>query len=238
MKALVLLASLGVLTSSAPAFAQAAPAQQPAAQAPAAQQPRPATPPATQGTAPPAAPPAQVPFPAGSKYAYVNIQGIMQFSADGKAATAKLQGEQKKLQAEAEQRHKTMEASQQKLQTGGTLLSEAARAQLEKDIEKMQRDGERFEQDAQADLTEMQQKLQTEFNRKLFPVLEKMCKDLGLQMLFSAGDSGLIWAEPGLDLTMDAAKRMDTAPTPPPLPATAAPATPPAAPGAATPPKR
>jgi len=100
----------------------------------------------------------------------------------------------------------------------------------------MQRDGERFEQDAQADLTDMQQKLQAEFNRKLFPVLEKLCKDLGLQMLFSAGDSGLIWAEPGLDVTMEAVKRMDAAPTPPPVAAT--PAAQPPAPGVATPPKR
>jgi len=240
MKAFVLVASLGVLSSSAPAFAQAA---APAGQAPATSQPpKPAAPPAAAPApaTPPAAPLVQVPFPQGSKYAYVNIQGIMQLSADGKAAAAKIVAEQKRLQAEAEQRHKTMEASQQKLQTGSTLLSEAARAQLEKDIEKMQRDGERFEQDAQADLTDMQQKLQADFNRKLFPVLEKLCKDMGLQMLFSAGDSGLIWAEPGLDLTQEAVKRLDVAPTPPPAPAAPPAAAPTAAPpsGAGTPPKR
>ena len=110
-------------------------------------------------------------------------------------------------------------------------MNETARAQTEKDIEKMQRDGERFEQDAQAELTELQQQLQNEFNRKLFPVLQKMSEDFKLQMLFSAGDSGLIWAEPGLDLTMEAVKRMDVAPTPPPSAAApAAPSSTPAAP--------
>jgi outer membrane protein len=221
MKAIVVFASLGLLVTSAQAFAQAAPAAPPA-QPPAAA--RPQTPPPT---APPAPPPIQVPFPTGSKYAYINIQGIMQYSADGKSASAKLQAKQKTLQAEAEQRHKQMEASQQKLQTGATLMSETARGQLEKDIEKMQRDGERFEQDAQAELTELQQQLQQEFNRKLFPVLEKLSKDLQLQMLFSAGDSGLIWAEPGLDLTQDAVKRMDAAPAPPPAAPSSTPAAPP-----------
>ncbi len=30
-------------------------------------------------------------------------------------------------------------------------------------------------------------------------------------MLFSAGDSGVIWAEPGLDLTLEAVKQLDAA---------------------------
>ena len=29
------------------------------------------------------------------------------------------------------------------------------------------------------------------------------------QILFSAADAGVLWAEPGLDLTMDAVKKMD-----------------------------
>ena len=99
----------------------------------------------------------------------------MQLSADGKAAAAKLQAEAEEAQAEAEG-HKTDAGDPAEAADGGTLMSDAARAQLEKDIEKQQRDGERFEQDAQAELNELQQQLQTEFNRKLFPVLEKMCE--------------------------------------------------------------
>jgi Skp family chaperone for outer membrane proteins len=155
-----------------------------------------------------------VPFPAGAKFAYVNLPALTSMSVDGKAAASTYQAETKKRQTEAEAKAKKMQADQQRLETGGTVMSAEARAALEKDIAAQQRDGERFEQDAQAELNELQQVLQNEYNKKLFPVLEKMAKDYGLQMLFSAAESGLIWAEPGVDLTNEAVKRMDASPTP------------------------
>ena len=47
------------------------------------------------------------------------------------------------------------------------------------------------------------------------PVLEALSKEKGIQVLFSAADSGLIWAEPGIDLTLEAVKRLDSAPKAP-----------------------
>src|SRR5262249_57981922 len=102
--------------------------------------------------------------------------------------------------------------------------------QLEKDIDRQQREGERFQQDAQAEINELTQELQADFNKKLFPILEQISKEKGLQMLFSAADAGLIWAEPGLDLTMEAVKKLDAAT--PAMPSAAAPAPKPAAPAA------
>ena len=218
MRASVMRVACAVVFSVAGASAQAP-------QAPA----TPPTPPVPPAQAPAAAPAAPQPFPAGEKFGYVNLQGVMSQSADGKAAAAKLQAETKRKSAEAEAKMKAMQAIQQKLQTSGALMSADARAQLEKDAERQQREGERFEQDAQAELTEMQQQLQAEYNRKLFPVLEQLAKEVGVSMLFSAADSGLIWARPGLDLTAEAVKRMDAAPTPP-KPATPPPTAKPAAP--------
>jgi outer membrane protein len=186
----------------------------------------PATPPPAPAT--PATPPAPVPFPQGADVAYVNLQAVMAGSADGKSAQAKLQAETKKKSAEAEGMLKAMSANQQKLQTTGNLMTAEARLALENEIAKQQKAGERYEQDAQAELQELQRQLQEEYNKKLFPVLEQMAKDMNLLFLFSVADSGLIWAKPGLDLTSEAIKRMDVAPTPKPTPAPAKPATPPA----------
>jgi hypothetical protein len=47
------------------------------------------------------------------------------------------------------------------------------------------------------------------------PILVDISKEKGLQVLFSAGDAGVIWIEPGIDLTMEAVKRMDAAPAKP-----------------------
>jgi outer membrane protein len=203
MKGFAIAVALALVSSASPVFAQAA--AQPAAPAPA--RPAPAAPAAAAQPAPAPQPPA--PFPQGAKIAFVNLQAIAQLSADGKAANAKVQALAQKKQSEGAAKTKTLQDNQQKLQTSGSVMNDTARAQLEKDIERQTVEGQRFEQDAQAELTELQQQLQQEFQRKLMPILEALSKEKGLQALLSAADSGVVWADPGLDLTLEAVKKMD-----------------------------
>lgn len=207
MRSVVVLALVWIL-SAAPGHAQA-----------------PAPPPATQPPAQ-AAPAPQPPavFPQGAKIAFVNLQQIAQLSADGKASTARVQAIIAKKESEAAAKAKQLLDNQTKLQQGGPLLNDAARAQLERDIEKAQVDGQRFQQDAEAEITELQTQLQGDFQRKLFPILYQMSQEKGLHVLFSAADAGVIWADPGVDLTLEAVTRFDAAASA--KPAAAAPAAP------------
>ena len=215
MRGLVL--SVSLVMSASPAFAQAA--GQPAGQAPARPAPtqpapttpaKPATPPAAPAAQAPAPAPQPAPFPAGAKIGFVNLQAIAQMTADGKAAAAKVNALANKKQTEAAEKAKALQSNQTKLQTSGNVMSEQARGQLEKEIERQQVEGQRFEQDAQAELNELQQELQQEFQKKLLPILEEISKEKGLHALFSAGDAGVILlVEPGIDLTLEAVKRMD-----------------------------
>ena len=211
MRGFAIVAAAAFVVNVSPVFAQA-----PAGQAPA----RPAQPAAPARPAQPAAPAAQAapapqppaPFPQGAKLGFVNLQAIAQLSADGKSAATKVNALAQKKQTEAADKAKLLQTNQQKLETSGSVMSEAARAQLQKDIERQTVEGQRFEQDAQAELNELQQQLQQEFQTKLMPVLEALSKEKGLQVLFSAGDSGVIWAEPGIDLTLEAVARLDKMP--------------------------
>jgi outer membrane protein len=217
MKSLVVAAPLVVVLGVAPAFAQATAPEKPAAPAPATQQP--AAPAAQKPAAPPEpAPPLQppAPFPEGAKVAYVNLQAVAQLSADGKAAAAKVQALTAAKSKEIADRTKAIQAQQQKLESGAGVMAEPARAQLAKDIEKLTRDLERFQQDAQLEVNELQTSLQNTFQAKLLPVLEEISAEKGLHFLFSGADAGLIWAAPGLDLTLEAVKRFDAAGAPKP----------------------
>jgi Skp family chaperone for outer membrane proteins len=221
MKGFAIAVAAAFVVSASPVFAQAqagqapaarpaAPAQPPATARPA--QPAPAQPaPGQAAPTPPAPVPQPVPFPAGAKVGFVNLQAIAQLSADGKTAAQKVNALAQKKQTEAADKAKALQTNQQKLETSGSVMSEAARGQLQKDIERQTVEGQRFEQDAQAELNELQQQLQQEFQARLMPVLESISKEKGLQVLFSAGDSGVIWAEPGIDLTLEAVKRLDAA---------------------------
>ena len=86
---------------------------------------------------------------------------------------------------------------QDKLQAGGSVLNDTARAQLEKDIEKAQRDLQFAQQDAQTEVQDMTNQLQGEFQDKLNPIIEQLRVDKGLLMIFSIRDSGVVAAEPG-----------------------------------------
>ena len=207
MRGFQVAASLAFVLSAAPVFAQAAPAKP--AQAPPAQTPPAQTPP--KQVAPPAVMQPPAPFPAGAKIGVVNLQLIAQNSVEGKAASSRVQALIQKKQTEGGDKAKQLQANQQKLQTSGGVMSDAARAALEKDIERQQREGERFQQDAQAEVNELQQELQGEFQKKLFPLLQALAQEKGLQVLLSQQDAGVIWWEPGIDLTAEAVKKLDAA---------------------------
>jgi len=225
MKGSVIAASLACALSAAPVFAQTPAPQPKPAQQPAPAQPKPALPPATPpaqpaapvATTPPPQPPA--PFPAGAKIAFFQPEIAFQNSVEGKAALARVQALVQKKQNENSEKAKQLQANQQKLQTSGSVMNEAARSQLEKEIERQQKDAERFQQDAQAEINELQQEVQNDFVKKLSPIIDALAAEKGLHLVFNAGQSGISWAAPGLDLTPDVIKRLDTkTPSAPPKP--------------------
>lgn len=217
LKTMIVIAAVGAVLAASPGFAQGTgtapkPAGKPATQPPATQPPAtqpPATPPAGAQPAPAPQPPR--PFPEGAKLAFIDIQAIASNSSEGKTASAKLDEVKKKKNTELLAKNSSLKAMQDKLNAGGSVLSDSARAQLEKDIEKAQRDLQFAQQDAQTELTEMTNQLQTEFQEKLNPVIETLRVEKGLLIIFSIRDAGVVAAEPGLDLSSEVVKRFDAA---------------------------
>lgn len=200
LKIMFVVAAFSVVLSAGPAFAQATGTQPPPTTPP-------ATPPAAAAPAPQAQPPK--PFPEGAKFAFVDIQIIATTSAEGKAATARLDDLKKKKNTDLVAKGTALKASQDKLQSGGSVMSDQARAQLEREIEKMQRDIQLAQQDAQTEVNDLTEQLQGEFQVKLNPVIEALRLEKGLHMIFSVRDSGIIAADAGLDLSGEVVKRFD-----------------------------
>jgi outer membrane protein len=216
------LVTFGAVSAVARAAGQANQAGQPRPAAPAGQTkpptPAPTQPAPTQQLPPPAQPaptPGQPPppFPAGAKIAFINPQRIFQESTDGKAALTRVQTLTQKKQTENTQRQKALQDNQQKLQSSGGVMSDAARGQLEKEIEKQQLELQRFQQDAQAEVQELQNEVQNDFARKVQPLIDQLAKEKGLQLVFNAGDAGFAWVDPGLDLSSEIIKKLDAGKT-------------------------
>jgi outer membrane protein len=212
MRSFAVLAALGLLLGAAPSYAQA---------------PQPATPEAASA--------------AGAKYAFINVQRIASESSEGKASTAKVQALNQQKVAQLNDMNKKLQADQQKLQSGASVLNESARGQLERDIDRQQKEIQRFTQDAQEEVQQLQADLQNSFQQKLMPVIQQLVKERGLEILFSQADAGIVWADPKLDITADVIQRFNTAgpstpsATPPATSTTPPPATPPASSGSKPP---
>jgi Skp family chaperone for outer membrane proteins len=206
MRVFVVALALSVMLSAAPSYAQAPAPTQPA---PAAQTQKPAAPPAA------AAPAAPAPrFQDGLKYAYVRIDQVAGLSSAGKAFNAKVQALQEAKVKELQDKNKQLQAAQEKLEKGASVMSDTARAQLQADIERQQRDLQRATEDAQQEVTALTQQLQAEFERVVTPAIDKVAREKQVHFVFNAQESGLVWADPTLDLTAEIITALDASPAP------------------------
>lgn len=214
MKVLAAVLAFSLVLVAAPSFAQA-PA--PAAAQPAAGTQKPATPPPT--TAKPSAPAAQpvappkVPFQTGLKYAYVQLQEVAQASVQGKAFNARVQALNEQKVKELQDKQKQLQTATDKLEKSASVLADAARAALQTDIDRMQRDITRFTEDAQQEIQTLTQQLQADFERLLMPIIAKVANEKQVHFIFDAAQSGLVWADPTMNLTGDVIAALDAAGT-------------------------
>jgi Skp family chaperone for outer membrane proteins len=190
------------LALSAPALAQTPPQTTP---------PKPATPqttpPVTPAPAPAPKPP--MPFPADAKIAFVDVNVIAGSSSSGKEASKRLQDLNNKKLTELQDKNKQLQALTTKRDQGGSVLNDTARASLDKEIDKLQRDIQFAQTNAQAEVQELQNELQGEFQKRLIPVIAEIAKEKGLHAVFSIADSGAAYYLPSLDISDEVIKRLD-----------------------------
>jgi hypothetical protein len=192
------------LAVAQPGFAQTPP---PGQTPPPAQTPRPTPTPAPGQTPRPAPPPllpapTPVPFPTESKIGFVDMQIIVSTSKLGKVGQDRMKELTDKQNADLGAKSKELQTLQQEIQTQGSVLTPAALASKNSEIDKKQRAAQFAQQDwqAQADTP----------NKQLLQVLEGLRAEMNLWAIFSVGDSGAAAVHPGLNLSVEVIKRLDT----------------------------
>ena len=148
-------------------------------------------------------------FPQDAKMAYVNIQMVAGESVEGREAQERVGELNEQKVQELTVMNQELQALQEKLQQEATVLSVSARLEQEKGIERLQVDLQRFTEDAQTEVQALQQELQEEFQRKLIPIIAQVALSMGLHMVFSQLDAGLVWADTGLDITAEIITEFD-----------------------------
>src|SRR5881392_3340854 len=92
----------------------------------------------------------QAPAPAPLRMAFVDLQRVAAESAEGKVANAKVQQLTQTKANDISAKTKQLDAANQKMQQGGAVLNDAARATLQKEVDRLTLEIDRLQQDAQA----------------------------------------------------------------------------------------
>jgi Skp family chaperone for outer membrane proteins len=202
-------------------FSTLAAAQQRGAAPAAPPTPRPAQPatpaPATQTPPAQPAPAQQLPFPAGAKIGFVNMQIVVQESKLGKAGREKMTALQTQNQTKLAPLSKQIQDKQQEINTKQGVVSDAALQSLRRDLERIQLEAQTAQQKAQADEQNLNEDLLRDFSEKAAPILEAIRTEKELWVIFGVQDDGgqgggqliVASANGGLDLSLEVVKRMD-----------------------------
>jgi len=145
------------------------------------------------------------------KVGVIEVQRIVQESAVGKESLARIQKIQAAKQEDLVKRQNELRDLEKRIQDQGKSLSEEAMEKLQKDYQSKALDLKRFQDDAQRELEELQRKELGELERRVLPVIEAVAKELGYSLVFNKYQSGLLHAEPGVDITDAVIQKFNTA---------------------------
>jgi outer membrane protein len=157
------------------------------------------------------APPANAPVGTVARVAYFSPQRAFAESPDGKAAETRLSTLQADKERAVAEKTKAIQAEEQALESGATVLSQAVLLQRGKQLEKLKIDVQRYIEDAQTELTSIQREIQTAFLAKLTPAVEQVAKERNLQFVLNADQGTIVWADPSFDITSEVIQRMAVA---------------------------
>ena len=148
--------------------------------------------------------------PSAPKIAVIEVQRIIQESAIGKEALARVQKVQQAKQEDLAKRQKDLRELEQKIQEQGKSLSEEAMEKLQKDYQAKAVDLKRFQDDAQRDLEEAQRKELKTLEERIMPVIDVVGKEMGYSLIFNKFQSGLLFASEDSDITNAVITRFNT----------------------------
>jgi outer membrane protein len=146
-----------------------------------------------------------------SKVAAVDFERAVVQCAEGKKASEKFNAAVQAKQTELAQRQKDIDDGTKKLQNGARTLSDAAKAEIQKDIDKKTTELQRLNEDAQKELEAMRDELLRPIAQKATALLNAMAEQQGYTMVIDVSNpqSNVVFVNPKFEVTEELIKRID-----------------------------
>ena len=149
-----------------------------------------------------------------SKVAIVDFERAVVESAEGKKASEKFNVTFKVRQEDLEKRQKDIDDSTKKLQNGVRTLTDAAKAEIQRDIDRKNTDLQRLNEDAQKELQALRDELLRPIAEKATALMNALAAEKGYTLVvdISNPQSNIAFWNPNYDVTGELVKRIDAAP--------------------------
>jgi outer membrane protein len=158
-----------------------------------------------------AAAPAAVPAAAGPiRIAVIDTEKILLSSNAGKKAVADLKKLQEQREKELGAKAQELKDLQAKINDGRLSLAQDKLADLSKQYEEKEIALRRAQDDATRELTKKRDEMLASIDDKVMPVINQVGKELGYTLIFRKFESGLIYADDGVDITNAVIQRIDS----------------------------
>jgi outer membrane protein len=157
-----------------------------------------------------AAAPAAAPAAAGPvRIAVIDTEKILLSSNAGKKAVADLKKLQEQREKELGARAQELKDLQSKINDGRLSLAQDKLADLSKQYEEKEISLRRAQDDATRELTKKRDEMLASIDDRVMPVINQVGKELGYTLIFRKFESGLIYADDGVDITNVVIQRID-----------------------------
>ena len=147
--------------------------------------------------------------PVPTRIAVIDVQKVLGQSTAGRAATAKI----KQLQDTRMSRAKVLDEELRKLTTqlSAAGVTPARRANLEAQIAEKRIAMQRFAEDAEKEIGTTRDRELMALETRIKPIVDGVGKELQLAVIFNKFESGLVYANPSLDITDTVITRFNAA---------------------------
>jgi len=133
------------------------------------------------------------------KLGIINPQAVLQTSAKGKEAIARLQALQSAKQKKFESMQNEIAALEKEVISPA--LNQEARDRKNQDLLNKRTEIKRFAEDAQKESMAAQQKEFEKIQTDLMPIIEKIAKDNGYAVILDLNTAGVTYFDPAYDIT-------------------------------------
>ena len=155
--------------------------------------------------------------PGTTKVGVVNMMYVINASNAGQKEGLDLQARFKPKTDEKAAREKELSDLQKKIESGGNVMSDDARAQLEKEYQTKETSYKRFMEDLQADANQQKQEITAKLYDQVFKTVDKYAKANGYTLIMDSSSQGnmsgtpmLLWGDGSVDITKQVLEQFNT----------------------------